>query len=155
MMRFLVFVAALVVTVDAWACSCWAELPIEKQLETAELVFVGEVTDVDDRYHVFRKVWTFLRELFGRDPFGDDPEAFYGYSYAFKVERSWRGPGTHTVRVITGRGGGDCGYPFERGERYLVYGQRADDGTWRTGICTRTQPAADAAIDIAFLNAMP
>ena len=38
-----------------------------------------------------------------------------------QVEQAWRGGVSGTIEVGTGTGGGDCGYDFTRGERYLVY----------------------------------
>src|SRR5947207_1989223 len=41
------------------------------------------------------------------------------------------------VEVITGMGGGDCGYHFERDKQYLVYASKFENRL-HTSICTRT-----------------
>lgn len=49
------------------------------------------------------------------------------------------------VTLYTGIGGGDCGYPFVRGESYLVYAAPQNgDGRLHTGICSETTPAVRA-----------
>src|SRR5262249_10049444 len=73
----------------------------------------------------------------------------------FDVAEAFRGVSGATVDVLTGLGGGDCGYPFRVGERYLVYAQASTDGsTLDTGICTRTRPIGDAAEDLAYARSV-
>jgi hypothetical protein len=57
------------------------------------------------------------------------------------------------VEVATGRGGGDCGYAFERGRDYLVYASEAE-GILQTGICSRTARAERAAEDLSYLRGL-
>jgi len=58
------------------------------------------------------------------------------------------------VEVITGMGGGDCGYHFERGKQYLVYASKFENHL-HTGICTRTRLLSEAADDLKFFYNMP
>jgi hypothetical protein len=51
---------------------------------------------------------------------------------------SYRGEAPKTI--VTGAGGGDCGYGFKPGIRYLVDGYRTRDGSISTSICSRTRP---------------
>jgi hypothetical protein len=72
------------------------------------------------------------------------------------VEQPLRGIQTAEVDVVTGWGGGDCGYGFKVGQRYLVYAYRdAKDNRLGTSICTRTRPLADADDDFAFIKGLP
>ena len=143
-------ILALFSSLDVQACSCVGRDPFRQQFERADAVFVGRVVGVKDRFHVFRRLWMYFLDATGRDY-----ERHYGYAYTFSVERVWRGPGARTVTILTGRGGGDCGYPFERGRDYLVYGYRNDSDVWSTDICTRTSEVADAAEDLSLLAALP
>ena len=52
----------------------------------------------------------------------------------FTVERALRGLEGASAGVTTGTGGGDCGYAFKAGERYLVYAYKAQDGQLHAGI---------------------
>jgi len=58
------------------------------------------------------------------------------------------------VEVITGMGGGDCGYDFKRGKQYLVYASKFENHL-HTGICTRTRLLSEASDDLKFFYNMP
>lgn len=73
----------------------------------------------------------------------------------FSVEQGFRGIEGSFVEVVTGLGGGDCGYGFKQGGQYLVYARRnAQDKRLYTGICLRTRPLAEAAADLAFIRSL-
>jgi hypothetical protein len=46
-------------------------------------------------------------------------------------------PGQQEIEILTGPGGGDCGYPFQTGAEYVVYAYNNSDGRLETGICSR------------------
>ncbi len=72
------------------------------------------------------------------------------------VDQPIRGMQTAEVDVVTGWGGGDCGYGFKIGERYLVYAYRDEkDQRLSTSICSRTRKLSEANDDFAFIRAMP
>jgi hypothetical protein len=71
------------------------------------------------------------------------------------IERYLNVPELPTLDVSTGAGGGDCGFGFDVGERYLVYAWRSESGELTTGICSRTKLLANAAEDVEFLRSMP
>ena len=63
-------------------------------------------------------------------------------------------PGQQEIEILTGLGGGDCGYPFQTGADYVVYAYMNSDGHLETGICSRTRPLAQAADDLAYFHSM-
>src|SRR5438876_5661596 len=63
-------------------------------------------------------------------------------------------PGQNEIEIATGMGGGDCGYPFQPGEDYVVYAYKNAEGRLETGICSRTRPLAQAAEDLRYFEAM-
>lgn len=73
----------------------------------------------------------------------------------FQVDEAFRGVSEKGLEVLTGAWGGDCGYDFEVGKKYLVYGYTLE-GKYRigTGICSRTQPLSEAAEDLSFIRAV-
>jgi hypothetical protein len=72
------------------------------------------------------------------------------------VDQPIRGMQSAEVEVLTGWGGGDCGYGFKLGQRYLVYAYREEDGKrLATSICTRTRKLSEADADFAFIRSMP
>jgi len=114
------------------ACSCvpLGSESIEEQVKLAytnsTAVFVGEVVEV------IRK-----------------PNA-YSVEVKFEIVKSWKNEFKDAVSITTGLGGGDCGYEFEVGKKYLVYAD-GEKNKLRTNICTRTS-ASESNKDIAFLN---
>jgi len=59
------------------------------------------------------------------------------------------------VEINTGGGGGDCGYNFQKGLKYLVYAYRNEQtGTLSTGICTRTRLLEKAEEDIDYFRSL-
>jgi len=68
------------------------------------------------------------------------------------VDRAWKGVVRDSVVIWTGTGSGDCGYPFQVNERYLVFAAAADSGAFSTGICTLTQPLAAAGAYVRALG---
>jgi len=64
-------------------------------------------------------------------------------------------PGQKEIEIVTGMGGGDCGYAFQSGVDYIVYAYKNSEGRLETGICSRTRPLTQAAEDIAYLRAVP
>jgi hypothetical protein len=72
------------------------------------------------------------------------------------VDQPIRGMQSTEVDVITGWGGGDCGYGFKLGQRYLVYAYREEgDKRLSTSICTRTRLIKEADDDFAFFRTVP
>lgn len=79
-------------------------------------------------------------------------EAAYSVRVTFKVDEYWKRQLSTQVIVVTGRGGGDCGYRFEVGQRYLVYAYGSDVTSLGTNICQRTAPYSDGAADLKVLG---
>jgi len=62
--------------------------------------------------------------------------------------------GQKEIEIVTGLGGGDCGYPFQAGIDYFVYAFKNAEGRLETGICSGSQPLTEAAQDLRYLRAM-
>jgi hypothetical protein len=71
----------------------------------------------------------------------------------FSVEEAFRGVDGEQAEVFTELTGPECGYPFQRGERYLVYAHYlTPDRRLHTTVCTRTQPLSEAFEDLEFIR---
>lgn len=70
----------------------------------------------------------------------------------FSVSRWYRGARQSTLQVETGLGGGDCGFGFQMGKKYLVYAYKDDADRLSTGICTATASLEDSASNLAYLR---
>lgn len=57
--------------------------------------------------------------------------------------------------VVTGLGGGDCGYAFTVGGRYVIVGQRRQsDQRLQTSICSQTQLLSEASGLLSYLQSL-
>ncbi|MDZ4290177.1 MAG: hypothetical protein U0984_19580 [Prosthecobacter sp.] len=110
------------------ACSCSTSAPPLKAMARTDCVFTGKVT--------------MLKEI-------ENPVRL---AATITVTKRLKGEMPDTVLVTTGFGGGDCGFPFEQGESYLIYAQRQKDGILYTNICMRTGFLKDAATEILELE---
>ncbi|MFY9558460.1 MAG: hypothetical protein WAV20_02240 [Blastocatellia bacterium] len=86
---------------------------------------------------------------------GDGRTGYQQKLVRFSVEESFRGVQGRMVDILTGMGGGDCGYDFKEGDKYFVYAYRnPKDDKLRTGICGRTQPLSDSRSDVEYARAV-
>jgi hypothetical protein len=108
--RILYLIAAMVISgawsAEALACSCAGEAPPCQAFWRSEAVFAGTVVSS-----------------------GKISVDLAGSKYDQRlvhltVDQPIRGMQTAEVDVVTGWGGGDCGFGFKIGERYLVYAYR-------------------------------
>ena len=74
---------------------------------------------------------------------------------SFDTPRFYRGREQAKVQIRTGLGGGDCGYRFEIGRRYLVYAYSEDSGELSTGICSATALIEDSEANLEYLRNEP
>ena len=135
----LAFMALLFIAPTAAACSCafGGGAPCQEYWRV-DAVFVGTVVSSG-------------MITVEHDSFKSDMRLLH-----MTVEQPIRGIKTAKLDVITGLGGGDCGYGFQVGKRYLVYAYRdPKDNHLATNICTRTRPLAEAEDDLAFVRALP
>lgn len=112
------------------ACSCVPPRDVPTSLQQADAVFtarVRAVRNVTVRGYRMRRV-------------------------TLRVDRAWKGVEARDVAVMTGSGGGDCGFDFRRRQVYLVYAHRANSGSLHAGICGRTATLAGASADIRQLG---
>lgn len=118
----------------ASACSCAGRPAPCEMYKSAPAIFIGVVTSID--------------------PERENSEAF---TYAhLSVEQAFKGVNQPTVKMLQGRGGGDCSFVFEKGVRYLLFAAYSEDtNSFNTNICTRSVPLAYAGEDLAYLRGLP
>ncbi|MGZ5437965.1 MAG: MSCRAMM family protein [Pyrinomonadaceae bacterium] len=142
MPRTLIFILALFVvvglcSVDARACSCAGpSAPCQEYWEVTA-VFIGTVIEgklvtvkEGDFEHQMRAV-------------------------RLSIDEAFRGVEGSEVEVLTGLGGGDCGFGFRRAQQFLIYAYRSEgDQKLHTNICTRTRAISEADPDLAYIRGL-
>ena len=140
-MRYLIVAVAMlawfgVMTSGARACSCAGTGTPCESFGSASAVFSGTVIATREK----------------ENSNANKPDDIgYRRIFKFSVEQSFLGVDTTEIEILTGNGGGDCGYDFKIGGRYLVYAYRYRNALVAT-ICSRTKPFAQANEDLAFLG---
>jgi hypothetical protein len=131
---FLVFGLLVLTQINVLACSCDLPIPklspkqqINKARKNANAVFSGRVLEITKQ-----------------------PQNFY-VSVRLLIKDSWKGNSPKEITITTGIGNGDCGYPFEVGESYLIYAS-GDENRLSTHICQRTKNLSDSAQDLQVLG---
>jgi len=134
------FVAAFVLlsATTGFSCTCAGSSPPCEEFWSVDAVFTGTVVSSGE---VSVGDGEFKREM---------------RLVHLTVDQPMRGMQSSAVDVVTGWGGGDCGYGFKIGEHYLVYAYRDDKGKrLETSICTRTRLLTEADEDLAFIRGLP
>jgi len=140
--------------VTAWACFCADSGPPCEMAWKADVVFAGTVLSITEPpVPTVTGGSSIGRQLQSAPP---QPTPFRKRTVRVQVAEALKGiaPGQAEIEIVTGLGGGDCGYNFQAGTAYVIYGYRTPEGI-DVGICSRTRPLADAAEDLAYLRAVP
>ena len=116
------------------ACQCMSSGPPCQNYFQSDVVFVGTVRSIT--------------------PVADDD-----YQSRLRVEFDnavpSRGVEGASVTVFTAEDAAACGYAFRRGERYVVYARRSNDGARiHASICSRTRPLAEGSEDLKFFDTL-
>ena len=127
-----------IVATETFACSCRQKSSVCNAFGDANAVFIGKVIEGNSVERMSDMLKAGTKDL----------------TFTFKVSRSFVGAkADQTIQIHTGFGFGDCGFPFEKGEEYIVYAyQRGDSKVLSTGICTRTTHISRAQDDIDGLD---
>jgi hypothetical protein len=114
------------------ACKCMPQT-VEQAREQAEAIFEGQVTEIAD---VPMKGDANMTEK----------------RVSLRLVRVWKQlDSTETVDVTTSSSSASCGFAFEKGQSYLVYAGRGEQG-YTVSACSRTRPMGDASEDLAGLG---
>jgi hypothetical protein len=122
---------------QALACECVRSGPPCQAAWTADVVFSGTVRAI---------------ERIGGSP--GEP-AFGPVRVTFDIDRGYINAPSGFVEVTTGSGGGDCGYRFAIGKRYMVYASKRPPSGLTTSTCSRTRPIEEADEDLKYLSSIP
>jgi hypothetical protein len=92
-----------------FACSCIGKVDVKQARKKADVVMLGTVVSVEQMRAYYPGVFT--------------SNAIYVKRITLQVESSFKSRSLRdTVAIVTWDG--NCGFPFELNERYLVYGNR-------------------------------
>lgn len=128
-------------------CSCVASpvpIPTCQFAWQYHAVFTGIVTGITDRE---------LPVIVPGKP-RPEPDLFLKKQVMLKITQVFTGVNSSEkeITIETGFGGGDCGFPFERGVEYIIYAFNQTSGRLSTGICSPTKRTESAAEDLTYFR---
>jgi hypothetical protein len=74
--------------------------------------------------------------------------------YHFQINERFAGPETTEIDVFSGGEDGDCAFRFKKGEQYIVFTNKSEDGRLFATICSGTRLASEGRALIPQLRAM-
>ena len=153
--RLAIYILLASAPFGAIACSCVSPGTVQQEMLGSSRVFLGQVTAIKERPSQAEESWfsdfvEWTNQLFGAPPPMRDRD-FPHKQITFAVKQTFKGTSTHTVRLATGMGGGDCGYAFEIGQTYVVYA-RGEDNALEASVCSLTGLASDPRSGLAILR---
>ena len=127
----------------ASACSCMLPPGAERELDRSSAVFAGEVVDFENTPNTTMMEGTTFKIIGGNAATA---------TVSLRVSEVWKGSMHETVQLATVPNDGvSCGYPFEEGQKYLVYADEGQRGL-KVGGCSATRPLSKAGADLAVLK---
>jgi hypothetical protein len=136
----------LLTAAPAYACTC-SSVNICRLSSEASAIFVGRVVDIEQAPP--KEVLRFA----GTDG-AIEVALDRNLLVHLQVEKAFKGvPAGGHIDVQTGMGISDCGVPFERSERYLVFAH-GESGNYSTSVCSHTRHISQASDDLQSLEAL-
>jgi hypothetical protein len=136
---------------NAFACDCIGDESVKSAIKNSNIVIRGLIISRESIIYVDTLK---LFEDSTKKEFAVPLFTWKLYKYRVVVTEKYKGKNlTDTITIMTGVGNGDCGFPFETGKEYIIYGisknpyqkkylrmEKAETlkGTYWTDICTRT-----------------
>ncbi len=117
------------------ACDCDERPTFEAGFKNSDVIFSAEVISI--RPHNVVKT--------------SNVETYSELIVEFKITAMYKGKAAKRIEVITAVAVVTCGYPFEEGKRYLVYGN-SENGGINVSYCSRTSEIGSAKDDIKKLK---
>ena len=164
MKRTLILLAFLVfglTSKTALACSC-GQSSVKDAYKNSDIVISGQIISVTEEYFSDSAS---IKEMIGLPTDQLDKHkrvnGLYLKKVLIEVETVFKSQTTNdTLTIYTGAGGGDCGYRFKTGQKYIIYGDQesyfgrvsknknfpSEQNIYWTNICTRTQEYNQAEI---------
>lgn len=110
-MRF--FFLCLILTTKLYACSCIGSSKISVKVKQCDVLIIGTVIDIKN----FEVNPDNLPEIF----------SIKLTEYTFEIKTVFKGElKSRRIKIISGRGNGDCGVKFLKDSEYIVYGKYSD-----------------------------
>ena len=108
-MRKALLILTLLFSIGSYACDCDGILTVENAYKQYGTIVTGKIISVRPyNSRIYQS--------------GDETvEEYSNVTVKIEITNSFKGQSKNTIEIITGIGGGDCGYEFIVGEEYLIF----------------------------------
>jgi hypothetical protein len=120
MIKLIILFALTIFSTNSYSCTCFP-ISVKESIKKSNAIFIGKVLKVDTI-----KV---IPQNFISAKISTSDSGFYtvGHLVLLKVKKIFKGKSfSDTVYIMTGQGGGDCGYNFEINKNYIIYAKKED-----------------------------
>ena len=115
MLKIVLFITSLFAFKTNYFCSC-IPITVKENIKKSDAIFIGKILEVD--------TINSFSENFLKFKWSTPDSGAYYLSHLVKLEIKKRFKNkslTDTIVIMTGNGGGDCGFHFELKRDYLIY----------------------------------
>jgi hypothetical protein len=120
MIKLVILFALTIFSMNSYSCTC-LPISVKESIKKSDAIFIGKVLKVDTI-----KV---IPQNFISAKISTSDSGFYTVVHlvSLKVKKIFKGKSiSDNIYIITGQGGGDCGYNFELNKYYIIYSKRED-----------------------------
>jgi hypothetical protein len=151
----------LLTQVNILACKCLFIDEPSEAFAQADILFAGTVIEITPYVYPEEQIGANdLKSLSAQSSEGNENEELVTVRMplnriTLRVIETWKGTSRPTQVLLTGLGGGDCGYVFSEGSDYVIYAYKSDTAGINgfTSSCSRNSLLSAATLDLQFLGA--
>jgi hypothetical protein len=120
MLHILYFLTTLITTQSSPLCTCIQNSEtVETQVKSYDIIFKGRVSKIDTVFYIHE--YLINSGLASRDSGG----YFTNHLVTLTIKTIWKGNiSDSTIKIMTGQGGGDCGYYFTLNKDYIIFAKK-------------------------------
>ena len=123
MKKTIIILLAILMFSKTYACTCLENFTLREEIENSEFIATGKVISFE-RYTIgYKLAYTHNTDGSLRIPIEFDRQSLSKYKVL--ITRIYKGDlNSDTLIILTGEGGGDCGFHFEIDKNYTIFGNR-------------------------------
>jgi hypothetical protein len=120
MIKLIILFTLTIFHTNSYSCTC-LPISVKESIKKSDVIFIGSVLKVDTIKVILQN---FISAKISTSDSG-----FYaiGHLVSLKLKKAFKGKSiSDTIYIITGQGGGDCGFDFKLNKDYIIYSKRED-----------------------------
>jgi hypothetical protein len=129
MKRYILLLLFSLSLFNSYSCCCAFWGSVENDIKVSKLIIKGKVIKK-------RKI------VLSRKFFGNELYKIHGFLNTIEIDKTYKGKKREYIKIISGKGGGDCGFRFKKGKSYIIFSSHKRTykmkNFFTTSICTST-----------------